>query len=1582
MDETPQQDRRDLLKKAVQALDEMQAKVRALERARAEPIAIVGLGCRFPGNADSADAFWRLLRDGVDAVREVPPERWSRDRYFELDPDFAAKLPPLRGGFLDRVDEFDPAFFGISPREAACMDPQQRLVLEVSWQALEHAGYDPTSLRGSQTGVFVGVTASDYWGHVRSADPTHLDVYIATGNTHNAVAGRVSFTLGLQGPSMAVDTACSSSLVAVHLACQSLRLGESDLALAGGVNTMHNPDAFFAFFKWGMTALDGRCKTFDESADGFVRSEGCGIVALKRLSDAEADGDRILAVIRGSAVNQDGATSGFTVPNGFAQESLIRQALRAGGVEPSAVGYVEAHGTGTSLGDPIELEALDVVLGDGRSSDRRLIVGSVKTNLGHLESAAGVAGLIKVVLALEHGEIPRHLHFNRLNGRTSFRGLPPIVPVDAMPWAAGETRRIAGVSSFGISGTNAHVVVEEAPARATTRADVERPLHVITLSAKNDGALQESIAGWRDHLAAHHATSLADSALTANVGRPRHSHRVALVSSSVEQATNQLAALAGGELPAGAVRHQLGPDDRLKIAFLFSGQGAQYEGMARELYDTAPTFRRTLDRCDELLRPHLDRSLLSVLYPTDDADRGLIDQTAHAQPALFAVEYALAELWRSWGIEPALVLGHSVGEYVAACVAGVFSLEDGLRLIAARGRLMQALPPGGAMAAVLTGEAKVRAAIAKNGSEQLTIAAINGPASVTISGRAADLASACAAFERDGIRTERLRVSHAFHSALVEPMLDAFEEVARTVRFSPPRIAVATNVTGRRAADDELVTPAYWRKQIRETVRFQAGVETLHQQGCTATVEIGPSPVLLGAAQTCVASESAVWLPSLRRDRGAWETMLTALATLHVRGAPVQWRAFDAPYARRKVAVPTYPFQRQRFWIDAKPRAVSDRPAADAWREWLYEVDWQTAEKSRERGQSAASAASSATGRWLVFADAGGVGERLAQAVSSRGGVPIIVVKGESFRTLGNDRLAIDPRVPDDYRRVVRSAIGPDRPCLGVVHCWTLDESLDVESAGSTIELAEERACGSVLHIVQALASAGLEAMPHVTLVTRGAQPVDAEDSVNPMASMVWGLGRTVAREQSELGCVCVDLDPTGQRLDGELAALADVVLSGDRGENQIAFRRGGSFVPRFRRSPSSSAYRAPLQLVGSDAAYLITGGLKGIGLLVARWLATAGARRIVLLARSDPGESARRAIAAMEEQGTTVTVVKADVADREALGSIFDRLDADGTPLRGVVHSAGVVDDGVLIHQTWDRFDTAMSAKVRGAWNLHALTASRSLDFFVLFSSTASLVGPPGQGNYAAANAFLDALAHHRRRRGLAGLSVNWGPWAEVGLAARGNVLDRAKAIGVGAIDSASGVRALEHLLQVDVAQTCVLPVDWNRFLATFPAGRELPLFRDMTGPAPSTVVERTTVSFVEELDRAPRHLRWPMLLDHVTEHARRVLGLDRSTPVDPKQGLRDLGLDSMMAVELRNRLQASVGRALRSTLAFDYPSIDAITRHLFNDVLALEASGTAQTADTGGDADDLLFNIEQLSDDEAEQMFATKVNDSRAGR
>jgi acyl transferase domain-containing protein len=737
-------ERRNLLEESLAAIERLQARLDASERARREPIAIVGAGCRYPGGVETPEDLWRLLRGGVNAVSEIPADRWDVDAYYDPDPKAPGKMITRRAGFLDRVDGFDAQFFGISPREAATMDPQQRLLLETATEALESAALATDRLAGSATGVFVGITTSDYGQLLRVGGPETSDVYSATGAALNAAAGRISFTYGFQGPCVALDTACSSSLVAVHLACQSLRAGESDLALAGGVNVVLSPDAMVLFSKWGMMAPDGACKTFDAAADGFVRAEGCAMIALKRLADAQAAGDPILAVIRGSAVNSDGRSSGLTVPNGPAQQAVVRKALADAGVTPGDIDYVEAHGTGTPLGDPIEIEALGAVMGAARGADRPLLVGSIKTNLGHTEAASGLAGLLKVVMSLRHDCIPPHLHFSTPNPRIPWANLPMRVPIEAVAWPPGERVRRAGVSSFGFSGTNAHVIVEEAPVPAPGAA--ERRPRLIVLSARGEAALRQTAVRQADYLGSQPESSLADVATTLSAGRAHFERRAALVAESVDEASAALREFGGGGMPAGMVAGSTRLGERPKIAFLFTGQGSQYAGMGRELYDSEPVFRASLDRCASILADHLERPLLEVLFPAKAADTP-IGETAYTQPALFALEYSLCELWRSWGITPSIVAGHSVGEYVAACVAGVFTLEDGLALIAARGALMQALPPGGAMAAVFADEQRVAVRISGYGA-RVAIAAINGPEETVISGDAdavAEIVTRCTA---------------------------------------------------------------------------------------------------------------------------------------------------------------------------------------------------------------------------------------------------------------------------------------------------------------------------------------------------------------------------------------------------------------------------------------------------------------------------------------------------------------------------------------------------------------------------------------------------------------------------------------------------------------------------------------------------------------------------------------------------------------------------------------------------------------------------------------------------------------------
>lgn len=964
---TTQEDYRSRLVDALHTIERLQERLREKnQQPAAEPLAIVGLGCRLPGGADTPEKYWELLRSGTDATSEFPAERGDARPYYDPDPDTPGKAYTIRGAFLDRIDGFEPGVFGISPREAPGMDPQQRILLEVAWESLERAGYAPDSLNGSATGVFVGVSTTDYARMRQSeGDIRDVDAYQLVGEPSFA-AGRISHTLGLQGPCKVVDTTCSSSLVALHEACQALRLGECDMALAGGVNLMLSPYGFVMMSKFRGLSPDGRCKTFDSSADGYGRGEGAGLVVLKRYSDAVRDGDHIAAVVRGSAVNHDGRSSGLTVPNPAAQRQVIAGALRQAAVPPGDVDYVEAHGTGTALGDPIELRALEAVIGRHRPGNAPLLVGSAKTNIGHLEAAAGIAGLLKLVLALQHGEIPPHLHFTDPNPNLDWDRVHIEVPTGPRPWPRTGTSRVGAVSSFGASGTNAHVVVsappeEQPPSReGNGAAEAETPSGpgVLLVSGRTREALAGTADSYARYLRGATGLPLGDVCWTTQTGRARQTHGLAVATDSAEGFAEALEAFSRGARDPRYAETTLPVHKHRRTAWLFTGQGAQYPGMARGLAGE-PAFREPFDACLKLFDAFLDRPLRPVIWPPPEeegGDGGVLDDTRFTQPALFAVEYALARMWQAWGLRPSALLGHSVGEIAAACIAGVFSLKDAVRLVAARSSLMAGLPAGGGMIAVHCDEATARAAIAGY-PDTVSLAAVNGPRSVTLSGADGDVTAVAESLRAQGVRTQRLTVSHAFHSPLMRPMLDAFRAVAETLGYSAPDIPLYSNVTGALWTSAE-TGPEYWVRHAAGAVRFHDGLAGLHGDGVRTFLEVGPAPVLLGLGSRALDDPDCAWVPSLSRPAartadsaagsaagGTGKTaehaagraaadrpaVRRALGTLALRGAAVDWRAtYSGGREPRRTPLPSTVWQRERYWFPEPGEGSGDGPVSAA----------------------------------------------------------------------------------------------------------------------------------------------------------------------------------------------------------------------------------------------------------------------------------------------------------------------------------------------------------------------------------------------------------------------------------------------------------------------------------------------------------------------------------------------------------------------------------------------------------------------------------------------------------------------------
>jgi acyl transferase domain-containing protein/acyl carrier protein len=1551
-----------------------------------EPVAVIGIGCRFPGS-DGPDGFWDLLINGIDAISEASPDRWENQDYY--DPELASpgSLNTLWGGFLQDVDRFDNELFKISPREAVRMDPQQRLLLEVAWEALEHAGQAPQKLSGSSTGVFIGISTSDY-SMLQFADPDLIDAYAGTGNAHSIAANRLSYFFDLHGPSIAVDTACSSSLVALHLAVQGLKNGECDLALAGGVNLILTPELTITFSQARMMASDGRCKTFDSRADGYVRGEGCGMVVLKRLSDAVRDQDHIVGLIRGTAINHDGRSNGLTAPNGLIQQAVIRQALSNAGVEPHQIGYLEAHGTGTRLGDPIEFDALKAVFTDTLHPGVVCALGSVKTNIGHLEAAAGVAGLIKALLTLQHGTIPPHLHLQTLNPLIALDGTPFVIPTSPQAWpVANQHPRYAGVSSFGFGGTNAHVVLE-APEDfeidygqpEETPANHERPIHVLALSARSESTLKALSQRYVDFLSANLGPkpTIPNICYTANTGRQHFDTRLAVVCDEKSTLMADLTAFIEGRQTGKIAFNHIQDKSTPQLAFLFTGQGSQYIGMGRQLYDTEPAFRNTLDICDAITLPYLGQSLLSVIF-ADEETSALIHETAYTQPALFALEFALADLLRTWGIQPNLVLGHSIGEYAAACFAGAFSLKDGLRLVLERGRLMQSLPRDGSMAVVFA-DMKLVAELVNQHPGQVSISAINGPTNIVISGENTAVQDIVKAFTDQGVECRSLEVSHAFHSPLMEPILDTFSQTAEQIEYHPLQISLASNLSGQMVQAGGMLSADYWVRHIRQPVQFTAGMNALTQHGVDIYVEIGPAPVLLGMGKRCLPKSGAEWLPTLRKGQSDWQNLLSSLGTLYTRGLLVDWDAFDHNFDRKRLPLPSYPFERKPFWFEGSPRARGKFTGKIAGMEgaqtnWLHQLVWDLKVRSLDFH-----AATPPPMSWILFADEGGLGQMLGEQITQQGDACIYVYPGQDYQHSTPTQYHINPAQKDDFKQLFEATLeSSNPPCLRIIHLWSLNSSFSLKDPLTSLQDGLDLGCESALHLVQALGEFNqLKDNPlSIWFVTRGAQQIGPEPG--PIAvsqAPLWGFARTLALEYPDLWGGLVDLDPTAPL--EEVTQLWDSFSAPDQ-EDQVAFRGGDRYVARLEPylAPTESPQDLPCR---ADAAYLITGGTGALGLNAAQRLIERGARHLVLASRTEfpspntwdqigpehPLQGKIAGIRKLRETGANIHLVSVDVADQAQMAELLQNPHHDWPAIRGVIHMAGVIEAQPIRQLTPENLTYVLRPKVYGTWWLHDLLKDVDLDFFVLFSSAASLLNSPMLSAYAAANAFLDAIAHYRRSLGLPALSINWGFWEDGGMA-----VQYQKSIGrtlvpkgMQPIPVAKGLDILEALIMSGEAQVGVIPNDWQTWSRYQPRISTLPLlsnliiaqpqpveFPGLTGPASKPHQGIAGKPQVQDITSLPPEQRLDYLLTYIKQTIANALHVG-ANELSPDENLMELGLDSLMVMELTGNLERDFYITVYPREVFERPTIQSFAAYLESEIIRLqpetatgEKSSTNQT-------------------------------------
>ncbi|WP_168188772.1 non-ribosomal peptide synthetase/type I polyketide synthase [Thermoflavimicrobium daqui] len=1509
-----------------------------------EPIAIVGMGCRFPGGVSTPEELWRLLLEGKDAVTEVPHSRWDIDHFYDKDRNKPGTMYTRWGGFLEGIDQFEPEFFGISPREAISMDPQHRLLLETGWEALEDAGYSPEMLRESLTGVYVGLCSNDYIERaLYSGDPTAIDAYAGTGTAHSIAAGRISYWLGLHGPSMAIDTACSSSLVSVHLAMQALRMGECHMALAGGANVLLSPEGTIYFSRMQAMSPTGRCRPFDAAADGYVRSEGCGLLVLKRLSDAKRDGDRIYAVLRGSSVYQDGRSNGLTAPNGLAQEATILRALEESGVQTADVSYVEAHGTGTPLGDPIEINALHSVFRKNNESPLPLMVGSVKSNLGHTEGAAGIAGLIKTVLALHHGIIPKTIHFEQPNPNVDWSELDVHIVKENMEWPEGNKRRVAGVSAFGFSGTNAHVIVEQATESPERMTNWPRPF-ILPLSAQSLTVLRRSARDYSELIAnMTNDGAVADLCYTAAIKRSQNDFRWAAVGATRDDLCQSLQAFAKAKSDGGIV-----PQKRLtkpKITFVFPGQGSQWEGMGRELFNTEPVFRQTLERCDQLIRECTGFSILAVLGIRGETERILTDVDV-VQPTLFAINVSLSALWESWGVRPDVVVGHSQGEIAAAYICGALSLEDAVRIVCVRSRLLRAVLGKGAMALIELPHTEVEEMI-KQRAVDISIAAVNGPSTTVVSGDKLAIEQLIEDLTQMTVFCRLIKVDVASHSSQVDSILDELLLELQGIHTKKARVPIFSTVTGLESMGEELGAE-YWIRNLREPVCFAQVINKIASQQEHIFIEISPHPVLLNAIRaTLAASErEGVVVHSLRREESEQLSLIQSYGLVYTAGL-MSWDSFFQ-VKRKHVSLPSYPFERRRYWLENqgdphkhKVRKSTSDVESTQWLASLEESSLITdkerrliqqilnrveAERKRKDDEFASKQVTygmkwriyeplvqierddSQQGLWLVIAPNEAIGNPMITALTAN-------KKQAELLCYDEREIKVNSEVwMPLYQRIIHLSDN----LAGVIFIPPRESVFYQVKDLSDISVALSHG-----FVVLGQALTGRENQAKLWIVTSEASGFEGESTIAGLSqSPLWGLGVGFSLEQPNawggmINCNVTDWDTACQK-------ISCLILSEKR-EDRLLLRDNKWYVPRL--VPLMDEKNETFA-VTKQGTVLIVGGLGALGLHVVRHLSKRGVRSFVLTSRRATIPShIESEWAKLKEKGIQILVLQADVACEEDMHRVMNVIHTDCPPLIGVVHAAGVYEEIPFGSLDQEQLATAFSAKVKGSWLLHKLTQDQKLDFFICFSSASAVWGTIGASHYASANAFLDALASFRRGQGLPCTSIRYGAWDGGGMAF-GDRLKSFKESGMYPLNPEVALEAFEKALLMPDQDPIVVQMDWARFYEIYTARRHRPLLEEWMNQEQTSLDVKETQPVIMDLKSSEQIAEFVEATVH--QQIRKVLRLPQDVVLSPDDKLFSWGFDSIMAFQLANSLRSELDVSISVQEIFQNASAKALTEYL----------------------------------------------------